>query len=66
MDQNNNEEKSQQVGIMHKIYKATTGVQIWLGEADHQTESAFALMEQLAQEGEYYGLSSHDDFPHNL
>ena len=57
IDQLNKGEKSQQVGIMHKIYRAATNVIIWLGEADDHTYTGFQTMYRLASRRNEYGVS---------
>ena len=48
INQDDEEEKTQQVQKMRDIYSGAQNVIIWLGEADEQTELAFASFERRA------------------
>jgi hypothetical protein len=45
IDQGNNEEKTQQVGIMKEIYRCATQVLIWLGKEAEADRAGFAMLE---------------------
>jgi Heterokaryon incompatibility protein (HET) len=47
MDQNNNEEKSQQLPLMSRIYSEAKNVCVWLGNEKPETAKAFKLMEEI-------------------
>lgn len=47
MDQDNNEEKSQQLPLMSRIYNEAMKVCVWLGEQDKETAKAFGLMDKI-------------------
>jgi hypothetical protein len=47
MDQNNNEEKSQQLPLMSRIYSEAKNVCVWLGKEKPETAKAFKLMEEI-------------------
>jgi hypothetical protein len=55
INQSNNDEKSLQVGNMHRVYSTAIAVQIWLGPEDQYTEQGFATVERIAEECEEYG-----------
>jgi hypothetical protein len=49
IDQENVDERTRQVSIMDKIYKAGDKVLIWLGEEGHGTQKALAKLDQIGQ-----------------
>lgn len=47
VNQKNNEEKSQQVGMMTRIYPSESEVVIWLGPTEENSDSAIELMDRM-------------------
>ena len=61
INQQDNEEKGQQVGMMAEIYKMASEVLIWLGEATEQTSTAFDALHKLAESAVSYGIEGNAD-----
>lgn len=49
IDQTSNPERNQQVAIMGEIYEKAAGVIIWLGEGNHNSDSAMQVLGKLAK-----------------
>jgi hypothetical protein len=64
IDQNNDGERAQQVGLIGDIYSSASLVVVWLGTADDSTEAAIGLLNDLGgQMLEYrkvHNLNSHE------
>lgn len=49
INQNDNTERSEQVGKMRTIYERATSITVWLGERSASTHLAFAMLEEMYQ-----------------
>lgn len=47
INQENNAERTRQVGLMADIYSLASAVVVWLGPADHFTDTAFGLLDKV-------------------
>ena len=67
INQNDNEEKAGQVGIMGDVYSTATGTVIWLGEADDSTQDALHAMQCIReqQQEEARGFASLKEVLHD-
>lgn len=53
INQNDNKEKSAQIGQMREVYKAAANVIVWLGDASTDTGLAIDLLAQIGEIGRY-------------
>lgn len=60
IDQTNNSEKAQQIGLMGRIYKDAKCVLAWLGEGDEAIPKAFAACKSLVNRAKEYHIGPED------
>ncbi|KAH6661964.1 heterokaryon incompatibility protein-domain-containing protein [Halenospora varia] len=56
INQQDDTEKGQQIALMGKIYANTEGVLAWLGAADDATNSAMAIIREIASRSMEFGI----------